>query len=300
MSKAKVIHKDGLFVRKDKSRSSEWVRIIPCGEEFEFYEEYKGWLKVADGWVVCNDCYIQPVEVTGGGGFEFSEGTRTKRITLYPETELVFTVDSSGNAVGNMGNVSIGLGPDLWLNGGEKIEFVFDDSSYITTCFEPSNIGNSNIDGGISYHYLPDSLFVVNKSYGVEDGSSHKVAIYMPVEENVVNTFDPKYVPMVIIDATPESGPTCNKTFEEMCAIFKSGALINAFAFNYHNGQSVIEECGPVNASGMYVDLRRYDVSSVVAIQFKHHMHFAGGSTLDEVYRLTPNNYISLSTKPLQ
>lgn len=67
MSKAKVIHKDGLFVRKDKSRSSEWVRIIPCGEEFEFYEEYKGWLKVADGWVVCNDVYIKPVEVTGGG-----------------------------------------------------------------------------------------------------------------------------------------------------------------------------------------------------------------------------------------
>lgn len=64
MSKAKVIHKDGLFVRKDKSRSSEWVRIIPCGEEFEFYEEYKGWLKVADGWVVCNDVYIKPTEVT--------------------------------------------------------------------------------------------------------------------------------------------------------------------------------------------------------------------------------------------
>lgn len=68
MSKAKVIHKDGLFVRKDKSRSSEWVRIIPCGEEFEFYEEYKGWLKVADGWVVCSDTYIQPVEVKGGAG----------------------------------------------------------------------------------------------------------------------------------------------------------------------------------------------------------------------------------------
>ena len=68
MSKAKVIHKDGLFVRKDKSRSSEWVRIIPCGEEFEFYEEYNGWLKVADGWVVCNDVYIRPTEVTAGGG----------------------------------------------------------------------------------------------------------------------------------------------------------------------------------------------------------------------------------------
>ena len=93
MSKAKVIHKDGLFVRKDKSRSSEWVRIIPCGEEFEFYEEYNGWLKVADGWVVCNDVYIKPVEVTGGPVFD---EVVVKSSTTGSSKQFKLTVDDSG------------------------------------------------------------------------------------------------------------------------------------------------------------------------------------------------------------
>ena len=97
MSKAKVIHKDGLFVRKDKSRSSEWVRIIPCGEEFEFYEEYKGWLKVVDGWVVCSDVYIKPTEVTAGGS---GGASSWNDLTDKPFGENKAVVEWDGNTEG--------------------------------------------------------------------------------------------------------------------------------------------------------------------------------------------------------
>ena len=99
MSKAKVIHKDGLFVRKDKSRSSEWVRIIPCGEEFEFYEEYKGWLKVVDGWVVCSDVYIKPTEVTAGGSGGAGVSSWND-LTDKPFGEETTTIEWDGNTEG--------------------------------------------------------------------------------------------------------------------------------------------------------------------------------------------------------
>ena len=98
MSTAKVIAKEGLYVRADRNRKSEPVRTMAYGEEFEFIEEYKGWLAVEDGWVMLSDAWVKPVEMSGSAELPFGEEVVTETEVLFSQTvtDVVITETSKG------------------------------------------------------------------------------------------------------------------------------------------------------------------------------------------------------------
>lgn len=217
MSKAKVIHKDGLFVRKDKSRSSEWVRIIPCGEEFEFYEEYNGWLKVADGWVVCSDVYIQPVEVTGGAELPFGE--ETSLVQVYPDDNFSGFV------------------------AGETYVVVYDGTTY--ECEAWVKNGNNNVSLGNAHHlnesdpdtgepfllgYNRDALTAISV-----DGFDFDKLTDIHHKNVTVTTIDPKFLPNIVIkhigDSDSDLTFECNATFEDLRAQWVAGTLLPPYYY---------------------------------------------------------------------
>lgn len=195
MSTAKVIAKEGLYVRSDRNRKSTPVRTMAYGEEFEFIEEYKGWLAVEDGWVKLSDAWVKPVEMSGSAELPFGEET-VFSIEWDGNTEGLVFVETEGGPYykvsDELPNHEDILGATLYQ------ESVYEDLLPVATVESGDMINSDTYYGCGGVYCIPEAYTETSLGTfevpGVYFVKSDEWTVYK-LEKTAVTTIDPKFLP---------------------------------------------------------------------------------------------------------
>ena len=239
MSTAKVIAKEGLYVRADRNRKSEPVRTMAYGEEFEFIEEYKGWLAVEDGWVMLSDAWVKPVEMSGSAELPFGEKTE-------PETFIgSYTIENVTKKVLEI----FGHDPLDWIDISDRelsyitLELVTPSATKTFVCEYDENeestwplVPFTDKTNGIVFGYGMGTTGYRITVNGIENylgGETGTLTVksFVRKPSTTITTIDPKFLPTVAFDVEDERN-TCNVPFEEMFNRFVNFVPQHIVVFN--------------------------------------------------------------------